>query len=418
MPRRPRLDRDGKLLFAARTVRLFAYGALGLVLVLYLVKLGLDGATIGLILALTLVGDTILTLWLTTTADRLGRRRVLIIGSLLVVGAAVIFTATDLVPLLIVAATLGVLSPGGRDVGPFQAIEQASLTRLVPDRERTAVFAWYQLVGAVAVSFGALAAGLTVQGLLQAGVAELDAHRIIIYCYGLTGVVLALVFRGLSQTVEVPPEERSSGVGTLGLHRSRGTVFRLSALFALDSFASGFVLDSLMAFWFADRFGVEPAVIGAILFTTHLLAAMSALVSARIAARIGLINTMVFTHLPSNVLLILVPFMPTALLAVTCLVLRSTLSQMDIPARQSYTLAVVDPDERSAAAGVTATARSAGSAIAPIAAAPLLAMPGLAALPFVIAGSLKIVYDLTLWAMFRSRPAPEEQVAVPSPIDG
>jgi predicted MFS family arabinose efflux permease len=200
-----------------------------------------------------------------------------------------------------------------------------------------------------------------------------------------------------------------------GLHRSRRVVFRLSALFSLDAFAGGFIPQSLMAYWFHVRFGVEPAVLGVIFFGANLLAAVSSLSAARIAARIGLINTMVFTHLPSNVLLILVPLMPTLELAVTVLLLRFTLSQMDVPTRQSYVISVVDPDERSAAAGVTGVARNAGAAISPSLSSVMMANAGLIALPFFLAGGLKIAYDLLLYRDFRSQPGAGEPDGMPRP---
>lgn len=405
----PELGPDARRLFAARAIRMFAHGGLAVVLVTYLDRLGLDPATIGILLTLTLVGDTIVSLWLTTNADRVGRIRVLNLGAILMLVGAAIFSATDIGLVLVITATIAVLSPSGREVGPFLPVEQAALTQLVPDARRTSTFAWYNLTGSIAVAIGALAAGAAVQLLRDGGVDPLWADRSIVIAYGLAGVGLLAVFAGLTPAVEVrrdavaPPD-----VGRLGLHRSRGTVYRLSALFALDGFAGGFIFDSLLAFWFAEAWGLEPAVIGFVLFASHVLAAISALAAARIAARIGLINTMVATHLPSNILLMLMPFMPTATLAILLLLARSTISQMDVPTRQSYTMAVVEPDERSAAAGVTAFARSSGAALAPLVSAPLLAVPGLAALPFVISGGLKVVYDLALWAAFRSRPAPEE----------
>jgi MFS family permease len=393
-----------------------AYGGLSVILVLYLSRLGLDGATIGILLTLTLVGDTAISLWLTTHADRVGRRPVLVIGALLMFAAAVVFAATDLVPLLIVAATIGVISPSGKEVGPFLAIEQASLTRLVPDDRRTSIFAWYNLVGSVAAAVGALATGLAVQGLRGAGAGELDADRAIVVAYGVIGVLLAAAFTRLTPAIEVPHAERSTIAGRLGLHRSRGTVLRLSALFSLDAFGGGLVMDSIVAYWFATKYGVEPALLGAIFFGANVLAAVSALLAARIARRIGLINTMVFTHLPSNVLLILVPLMPTLPLAIGVLLARFSISQMDVPTRQSYTMAVVDPNERSAAAGVTGIARTTGAAVSPLIAAPLIASPALMGLPFILAGSLKVVYDLALWGLFRARPAPEEARARESPV--
>ena len=399
------LGGDGRRLFAMRTLRMFGYGFLAVALVLYLDALGLDAWTIGIVLSLTLVGDTILSLWLTTHADRLGRRRVLVAGSILMVFAGAAFAFTDWVPLLIVAATIGVISPTGNEVGPFLAIEQTALSQIVPDERRTATFAWYNLVGYVATATGALAAGLLSQVLLDRGLAAVDAYRAIVIGYAIVGVALALGFWRLGNAVEAPPRERVIDDGVrevLGLRRSRRVVLRLSALFSLDAFAGGFIPQSLMAYWFHLKFGVEPGVLGAIFFGANLLAAVSSLSAARIARRIGLINTMVFTHLPSNVLLLLVPLMPNLPLAVAVLLLRFSLSQMDVPTRQSYVISVVDPDERAAAAGVTGIARTTGAAISPSISSVLMANNALIAVPFYLAGGLKILYDLLLYRDFRS----------------
>ena len=405
------LDRDGRLLFVTRVLRMFGYGFLAVVLVLYLAALGLDAVTIGTILTLTLVGDTLISLWLTTSADRIGRRRVLVAGALLMVVAGAVFAATSWVPLLILAATIGVISPTGNEVGPFLAVEQAALSQTTPDARRTPTFAWYNLAGYVATAFGALGAGSLGQALLATGLAPVDAYRAIVVGYAIVGLAMVIVFGRVGPGVEAPPlAAADDGIARrLGLGRSKGIVARLSALFALDSFAGGFIPQSLMAYWFHLRFGVEPVVLGGIFFAANLLAAVSSLSASRIASRIGLVNTMVFTHLPSNVLLILVPLMPTLPLAIAVLLLRFTLSQMDVPTRQSYVMAVVEPGERSAAAGVTGIARTTGAALSPAISAPLIATAALAGLPFVIAGGLKIVYDLSLWAAFRAHPAPEER---------
>jgi MFS family permease len=405
------LDRDGRLLFAMRTLRMFAYGFLAVVLVLYLVALGLDALTIGLVLTLTLVGDTLISLWLTTHADRIGRRRVLVAGAALMVLAGVAFVLTDWVPLLILAATIGVLSPTGNEVGPFLAVEQAALSQTVPATRRTATFAWYNLVGYVATATGALASGLLSQALLGRGLAPVDAYRAIVVGYAVIGVAMAIGFWRLGAAIEAPRTATSDdGIRRrLGLGRSRGVVLRLSFLFSIDAFGGGFIPQSLMAYWFHIQYGVEPAVLGAIFFGANLLAAVSSLSAARIAARFGLINTMVFTHLPSNVLLILVPLMPTLQLAIIVLLLRFSLSQMDVPTRQSYVIAVVDPDERSAAAGVTGIARTTGAALSPTISSVLLASAGYVAVPFYLAGGLKILYDLLLYREFRGVRPPEEQ---------
>ena len=397
------VDRDVALLFAARSLRLFSYGFLAVVLVLYLTALGFGGAEIGLLLTVALLGDAAISLWLTTHADRVGRRRVLVIGALLVLAAGLVFAATPVFALLVVAATIGVISPTGGEVGPFLAVEQASLTRLLPPKRRTAVFAWYQLVGSLAAAAGSLAAGLLTQLALGSGLGEVDAYRLVIVGYAASGAILALLVGRVSGAVEVPAADPGTALPTrLGLHRSAGIVARLSALFALDAFAGGFVTQSFVAFWFSSRFGVDPSGLGLLLAGANLLAGLSALLAAPLAARIGLVRTMVFTHLPSNVLLLLVPFMPTLPLAAGVLLARFALSQMDVPTRQSFTMAVVAPDERSAAAGVTGIARSLGVSASPLLAGPLYLNAALAWAPFVLAGGLKIVYDLALFKAFVS----------------
>ena len=403
-------DRDVALLFATRVVRMFGYGFLAVVLVLYLTTLGLSGGEIGLLLSLTLLGDAAVSLWLTTHADRIGRRRVLVAGAGLMLAAGLAFVATPIFAVLVVAATIGVISPSGNEVGPFLAVEQASLSQLVGSGRRTGVFAWYQLAGSFATAVGTLAGGALAQAAMAGGAGESDAYRMVIAGYAAVGIVLAVLFTRLTSRVEVAPGEAASTPlrDRLGLHRSRAVVLRLSALFALDAFAGGFVVQSFIAFWFHERFGVEPAFLGGLLFGANLLAGVSALAAGRLAARFGLIETMVFTHLPSNVLLALVPFMPTLPLAVLVLLLRFSISQMDVPTRQSYTMAVVAPDERSAAAGVTGIARSLGVAASPLLAAPLFVSAALAGAPFVIAGGLKVVYDLLLYRAFVGHRPPEE----------
>ena len=407
--RLPPLGRDARLLFLTRSLRMFSYGLVSVVLVLYLASLGLQDASIGLLLGLTLAGDAVISLWLTTHADRVGRRRVLLVGAALMCLAGVAFAVTDVFVVLLAAAIVGVISPSGNEVGPFLAVEQASLAQATDDRERTRVLAWWNLAASFSTAAGALAGGLASGALIGAGFATADAYRNVIVVYAILGLVLAALFTRVSPAIEVPDAPDVTVARRLGLHRSQRTVARLSALFALDAFGGGFVVQALIAYWFHLRFGASPALIGGVLFAANLLAGVSALVAVPLAARIGLIRTMVYTHLPSNVLLILVPFMPTLELAVLVLLLRFSISQMDVPTRQSYTMAVVDPDERSAAAGLTGIARSVGAAAAPVISAPLVGIPGLAAPPFVLSGSLKIVYDLLLYRSFQAVRPPEEE---------
>ena len=405
---------DIVVLFSTRAVRLFAYGALSVMLVLYLSTIGLSGPQIGLLLTLTLVGDTVVSLWLTTRADRFGRRRPLMIGAVLMAAAGVVFAMTDSFVLLLLAATIGVISPSGNEVGPFLSVEQASLSHIVSDRNRTRVFAWYTLAASLATATGSLAGGLLIDGLQHADMTPVASYRVGIVGYALMGVVLLAIFTRLSPGIEVAqpvPTAATPKRHRLGLAHSQRVVLRLSALFALDAFGGGFVIQSMTAYWFYVRFGVSPAALGGIFFGANLLAGLSALAAARLASRFGLVNTMVFTHLPSNVLLILVPLMPNLPLAVAALFLRFSISQMDVPTRQSYVMAVVPPEERSAAAGVTGVARTIGAAIAPAIAGHLIASSATIDLLFYLAGGLKIVYDFLLYRSFIKVRPPEEIAA-------
>ncbi len=409
-----RLTADGYFLFITRIARMFGYGFLSVVLVLYLSQAGLSETQIGLLLTLTLVGDTIISLWITTNADRIGRRRMLIVGAFLMVLAGVLFAVTRNFIFLLIAATIGVISPSGYEVGPFLSIEQAALSQIVPDEERTHIFAWYNLVGSFATALGALGGGGLVQALQDSGVSPLGGYRVIVIGYAVIGAILGGLFTRLSPAVEIrtganPSRSTSAFKTRLGLHRSRRVVFRLSALFSIDAFAGGFVLQSILAYWFHVRFNVQPAVLGSIFFGANILAGLSALSAAWVASKIGLIRTMVFTHIPSNILLILVPLMPSLPLAIAVLLLRFSISQMDVPTRQSYTMAVVAPDERSAAAGITGIARTTGASLSPVFTGPLLANAALMNVPFFLSGGLKIIYDLMLYRSFKAIKPPEEK---------
>jgi len=404
------LTLDARLLFTARILRMFAYGLLSVVLVLYLSEAGLSTKQIGALLTLTLLGDTAISLWMTTSADRTGRRKMLIAGAILMILAGVAFALTRNFALLLLAGIVGVISPSGNEVGPFLSIEQAALSQAVSDKSRTGVFAWYNLVGSFATALGALAGGGLAQWLRSLGFTQFTGYRAIVIAYGAVGLLLALLFLRLSPSVEVKTlvdPEKAGSKRFLGLHQSQSVIFKLSALFAIDSFAGGFVMQSLLAYWFHVKFGVAPGLLGGIFFCANIFAGISALSASKIASRIGLVNTMVFTHIPSNVLLILVPLMPNATLAIIVLLMRFAISQMDVPTRQSYTMAVVQPDERSAAAGVTGVARTIGAGLSPMIVGPLFASAPFLNVPFFLAGGLKIVYDLMLYRGFKSIKSPE-----------
>jgi MFS family permease len=319
------------------------------------------------------------------------------------ISAGVAFALTRNFLLLVVAGTIGVISPSGNEVGPFLSVEQAALSEVIPSRERTSVFAWYALTGAIATAVGSLFGGVVTDFLQKSSrMSALDSERIIVFLYAAMGIVLAILFSRLSPTAEAHNVPQRSGAmrRLLGIGASRAVVFRLGALFALDAFGGGFVVQSFAAYWFYLRFGVPPTTLGGIFFGANILAGISALLASRLAARIGLVRTMVFTHLPSNILLILLPLMPSLHLAIIVMLVRFSISQMDVPTRQSYTMAIVAPPERSAAAGITGVARTTGAAVAPLFAGMLFSKPDLINYPFFIAGFLKIAYDLLLYRAF------------------
>jgi MFS family permease len=405
------LGRDGWILFATAGLRSFAFGFVSVMLGPYLAARGLSAGAIGAIFTAALVGSAVMTVALAGMADRLGRRRVLLGSAGLMALGGAGFALSEDPWLLTAAAVLGTISPSGKEVGAFLSVEQAILPQTVPARERTSLFAAYNLVGSLCGAVGALLVGVPdAVGLEPAA----GAHALL-WAYVAVALVMAGCFTALSPAAEAParaapPDAAVSGIGWLGVRRSRGLVTRLSLLFALDAFAGGFVVQGLVAYWFALRFGLDSAGLAGLFFGVNLLSALSFLAAAPLARRIGLLNTMVFTHLPSNVFLLLVPLMPSAALAMTMLLARHLLSQLDVPTRQSYTMAVVDPDERSAAAGLIAVARNAASALAPVLAGLTLAQPAVGA-PFLVAGGLKIVYDLTLLGALRRVRPPEESLA-------
>jgi MFS family permease len=406
------LAHDALLLFVTRFIRLFAYGSLSVVLVFYLTGLGLSTSQTGVLFTLTLIGDTVISVYLTTRADRLGRRRMLIVGAMLMVAAGVTFAITHSFLLLTIAATIGVISPSGNEVGPFLSIEQAALSNVVSEQTRTHVFAWYALAGSFATALGALSAGFIVHVVQKATMAPLDSYRMVVVLYAVLGALMLFFFNRLTSAAEVSLHDESHVSAGLpkffGIGHSHGVVMKLSGLFALDSFGGGFVVQSFAAYWFYLRFGLTPERLGLIFFIANLISGVSALLASRLASRLGLVRTMVFTHLPSNILLILIPLMPKLSLAIAVLFLRFSISQMDVPTRQSYTMAVVLPQERSAAAGIVGVARTTGAALAPFLAGIMFARPALINVPFFIAGTLKIIYDLLLYKSFVATQPSEE----------
>ncbi len=401
----PWLSRDGRLILTARAVRTFAYGYLSVLLGVYLEAIGLAPWQVGAVLTATLAGSAALTLAFSLIADRYGRRRMLVISAALMAAAGAAFAATTRYPLLIFASLTGTIGATSGEVGPFLSLEQAVLPQTADARHRTTLFGVYNTAGAVAGAVGALFAATPAAAQRWMGWEPTMALRAMFILYAALGVCVLLLLANLSAAVELPVDERDHGRPWLGA--SRGIVLRLSALFGLDSLAGGFVVQSLIAYWLHVRWGAGPAVLGPVFLGIGLLQAASFLAAPKLAARIGLIKTMVFTHLPSNVLLMLVPAAPTLSWAIVLLLARHTLSQMDVPTRQSYTMAVVAPADRTTAAAATNVTRNVAQAITPVLSGFAMQTVALG-LPFVLGGGLKIVYDLLLFAMFRHVRPPEE----------
>jgi MFS family permease len=394
---------DGRLILSARAVRTFAYGFQSVLLGVYLDANGFAPWQIGAVLTATLLGSAVLTAIFATTADRYGRRRMLRLSALFMAASGAAFAITTSYPLLILASLTGTVGATSGEVGPFLSLEQAILPQTTAPERRTRLFSLYNTLGALTGAAGALAAGTPTLLQRWAGLAVSDAYRVMFVAYGALAGITLWLFSRLSDRVEA-----TKGSARGRLNRSRGVVMRLAGLFSLDSLAGGFVVQSLIAFYFHLRWGVGPEVLGPVFFGVGLLQAVSFTVAARVSERIGLINTMVFTHLPSNVLLMAIPLAPTLPWAIALLLARHALSQMDVPVRQSYVVAVVDPDERMAAAGVTNIARNLAQSVTPVIAGAVMQVAGLG-VPFLLGGGLKIVYDLLLLGMFRTVRPPEEQ---------
>jgi MFS family permease len=378
---------DAGVLLRARAVRAFGDGFVSVLLPLHLTTLGFDGFQIGAVATATLLGSAALTLLIGLVAYRLGRQMLLLRASLLMIATGLGFAFVH---------------DSSGDVSVFLPTEHALLPQTVSDRQRTALFARYSLVSSLVAAAGALTAGLPELVAEKTDLSLAHALDGMFLLYAILGLVAFLLYRGLSPAIE--PDTKTD---LAPLTTSRGIVYKLAALFSLDSFGSGFVVQSLLALWLFQRFDLSVATAGVIFFWTGVLSAFSALAAARIASRIGLLNTAVFTHLPANLFLMLTPFMPTVELAVAFLLLRSALSQMDVPVRNSYVMAVVSPAERPAAASVTAVPKSLAAALSPLLSGWLLTLSAFG-WPLVIAGALKGVYDVLFLLMFKAVRPPEE----------
>ena len=428
------ISKDGRLLLTARILRTFAYGFLSIVISIYLKLIGFDGFLIGLILTSTLINSVIFTLVASFYADRIGRRKMLVVYALLMAISGVIFFVTSNYIALIVAGLIGTINVTGTETGAFLSIEQAMLPQTLKDtKKRNTLFAFYNMVGTFAMSAGVLVSGLP--GIIQHqfGLSEIGSISPLFLLYSFLGVAVLATYLLLSKKVELKgkaDKEAKAQVQVQGgdlesdekkkprilkpltqtlSPASKKIVGKLSGLFAIDSFGGGFVIQSIVSLWFFTKFGADLTLLSYIFSIAGVLTAFSFLASAKIADRIGLINTMVFTHIPSNILLILVAFSPTLPIAVAFYLARMALSQMDVPTRQSYIVAVVKEDERTAAAGITNISRNITQAISPSIAGSILQSVSLLFAPFLLGGLLKIIYDIALFFSFKNTKPSDEK---------
>ncbi len=392
------MERDLRLILAIQALRAFLYGFGSVILGSALANGGLSDPQVGVVFTAMLAGMALVSIGVGSRGERIGRRRLYGILLLTMGVAGAVFGMTFLLPLLILAALTGTLSTDPNESGPITSLEQAMLGQSPPEL-RTRVFGKYNATAYLAGSIGALAAGGPDAFRRVIPSIPSDQHWMLLF--PAVAIVCAFLSTRLSGGVEALTERPGKP-----LDRSRKTVIKLSMLFGLDSFAGGFIVQAFMVFWFQRKFGASVGTMAVVFFAAGLLQAGSSIVAGRLAHRVGMLNTMVFTHLPSNVLLIAIPFAPSLPFAIALLLMRFVLSQMDVPARQAYVMAMVDPAERTAAAAFTNTARYVTRPVGPLAAAS--AMQLALGAPFVIAGGLKIVYDLLIFRTFRKVPLPEE----------
>jgi len=403
------VSRDGKLLLTARIVRTFSYGFLSIILAIYLKLIGFDEILIGIVLTTTLTNSVIFNLFASFYADRLGRKKILVIYAILMAISGAIFLLTNNYVALIASALIGTINVTGTEVGAFLSIEQAILPQTVKDiKKRNTIFAVYNMVGTFAMSAGVLLSGLPQVIQKTYGLNQIESVRSLFLFYSICAIIVVGIYLFLSKKIELDIKDTKTTSVLSISPKSKGIIAKLSSLFAVDSFAGGFVIQSIVSFWFFSKFGADLITLSYIFSIAGVLTAFSFLVATKIAYKIGLINTMVFTHIPSNILLILLAFAPTFPIAIGIYLARMGLSQMDVPTRQSYIVAVVNEDERIAAAGITNTSRNIAQAVSPSLTGVIIQSLSLSA-PFVVGGLLKIVYDIGVYVNFRKIKPPEEK---------
>ncbi len=395
------MNLDGKLILVEKSVRTVPYGFLGVLFAVYMAQLGFGAVLIGVVLTVTVFSSALYTFGVSFVADRFGRRRSLIFFALMdsVAGSVLFLSSAWWAPVL--AGIVGNMTVGAGEVGPFLSLEQAIIPKTCNAKHRTLAFSWYNLVGYGSSSIGAL-----ISGLPQFFGSGPSAYKPLFAVYLASGLLGSLIYAKLSKNTEVESNMTQAKRQILS-EKSKPIVQKLSAIFAVDAFGGGFIGTSILSYYFYERFSLQYTSLALIFSATQIVTAISFLASERLARRIGLVNTMVFTHIPSNIFLTAIPFAPSALGAVFLLLCRHSLSQMDVPARQSYVMAVVDEADRTPAAGFTNVSRSVAQSVSPSLAGYAMANLWIGS-PIAIAGSLKLAYDFLIYGNFRKIKPPEE----------
>lgn len=403
---------DGRLILLTTSLRSFAVGFVSVLLGLYLKETGFDPVRVGAILAAVLAGNSLFTTLASLFADHFGRKRSFIALSLLTVLGGALFPLTNSFLLLMLVSGFAGFGLGGKDRAAQSALEQPVLARAAPATHRTTLFAYYNVIGGLASAMGALFSSMPVILERTLPIETLDAYRAMFFVYAAVGALVSVVYLRLSQASEAPAAD-GRRIGITLPRRSKGIIYRLTALGAMDSFGGGFMFQTFLAYWFSLKFDLSLESLAGVFFAANIISSFSAILAAMIARRIGLINTMVWTHIPANLLVVGMAFAPFAWLAVAMLLVRESMSQMDVPTRQSYTMAVVAPEEQTVAAGMSTLGRQGGQMPAPYISG-LLVQASLTSAPLIAGGLIKVVYDLLLWQQFRNVRPPEEQ-AQPAP---
>ena len=393
------LPKNGRLLFLAKALRVFGFGFLSIILPLYMLQLGYSALVIGAVLSAAVVGSVIFNILVSKFSDSFGRKKSLMLLSVLMGVSTMLMIANLGTVLFIIAALIGSVSVTGSETGPFLAIEQSSITTQINDKHRTKAYSVYNFLGYSAAAIGALFSALpTMFNNVIFG------YHVVLYGYLVISISLIFIYVSLSKTIESQQKELKIKISK----ETRKIIIKLAALFSVDAFGGGFILQSLLALWFNSRYGLNLDYLAVLFLVTNSITAVSILLAPLVAKRIGLLRTMVITHIISNCALITIPLAPSLFYAVSFLFIRQSLSQMDVPARQSYTMAIVKPNERTATAGITNTPRSVAQSISPVISSYFIGTFQYA-LPFFFSGSIKIVYDVLIFLSFRQIKPPEEK---------